>query len=433
MEYVQMTLDDWLDLKRKLRQEITSVKRSFVRIGCALHRIRDERLYEQDGYKSVGEFAREEYGLQPSTVSRLIRINEQFSIGGNSEELAPEYEDLQKYQLEEMLQLPASDYELIRPETSRESIRELKQFNADEEREKQEAERQMFINEPETESALEAAELQEAEHPEERPEIERKPAESAAEKPGQETKRPEAEKREDTGLSGLVSAFLSSIDIRELPEDPEQLAQLVNPSGNRTYRNGLYFMMMYESGIKVKRFGRGTEDVSWPEFYRLAARSLEERKSVQPEPELPEETDVIEKTEAIKPEEKRVAPAQMVEKKEPERCKDAGKHGTADDARKQEKQEKIRQEEPQEPGKAPERKPETGSAAEKKPEKLEELKEMYHWCLIYASSGAWDAWKKAQKRTEEIAAEMQAEELEDENQMRIEDYPELMPEGGADE
>ena len=94
MEYVQMTLDDWMDLKRKLRQEITSVKKSFVRIGCALHRIRDERLYEQDGYKSVGEFAREEYGLQPSTVSRLIRINEQFSIGGNSEELAPEYEDL---------------------------------------------------------------------------------------------------------------------------------------------------------------------------------------------------------------------------------------------------------------------------------------------------------------------------------------------------
>ena len=34
----------------------------------------------------------------------------------------------------------------------------------------------------------------------------------------------------------------------------------------------------------------------------------------------------------------------------------------------QEKQEKIRQEEPQEPGKAPERKTETGSAAEKKPE-----------------------------------------------------------------
>ena len=386
---------------------------------CALHRIRDERLYEQDGYKSVGEFAREEYGLQPSTVSRLIRINEQFSIGGNSEELAPEYEDLQKYQLEEMLQLPASDYELIRPETSRESIRELKQFNADEERERKKQEAEAFINEPETESAPEAAEPQEAEHPEERPDIERKPAESAAEKPGQETKRPEAEKREDTGLSGLVSAFLTSIDIKELPEDPEHLAQLVNPSGNRTYRRGLYFMMMYESGIKVKRFGRGTEDISWPEFYRLAARSLEERKTMQPEPEPPEE--------------KRVAPAQMVEKKEPERCKDAGKHGTADDARKQEKQEKIRQAEPQEPEKAPERKPETGSASEKKPEKLEELKEMYHWCLIYAESGAWDAWKKAQKRTEEIAAEMQAEEPEDENQMRIEDYPELTPEGGADE
>lgn len=416
MEYVQMTLDDWLDLKRKLRQEITSVKKSFVRIGCALHRIRDERLYEQDGYKSVGEFAREEYGLQPSTVSRLIRINEQFSIGGNSEELAPEYEDLQKYQLEEMLQLPASDYELIRPETSRESIRELKQFNADEERERKRQTEETFINKPEIEpeKAPEAAEPQEAKHPEASSEPKTKPAESAAKEPEPGTKRLEPEKREDIGLSGLVSAFLTSIDIKELPEDPEHLAQLVNPSGNRTYRRGLYFMMMYESGIKVKRFGSGAEDISWPGFYRLAARFLEERKAVQPEPEPPEETDVI-------------------EKKEPERCKDAGKHGTADEVQKPEKQEEIRQAAPQEPEKVPERKPETGSVAEKKPGKLEELKEMYHWCLIYASSGAWDAWKKAQKRTEEIAAEMQASEPEDENQMRIEDYPELMPEGGADE
>ena len=58
---------------------------------------------------------------------------------------------------------------------------------------------------------------------------------------------------------------------------------------------------------------------------------------------------------------------------------------------------------------------------------------MYHWCLIYAESGAWDAWQKAQKRTEEIAAEMQAEDPEDKNQMSIQDFPELMPEGGADE
>ena len=58
MEYVQMTLDDWVEMKRKLRQELQGVKQSFVRIGYALRKIDDQELYKQDGYKSIAEFAR---------------------------------------------------------------------------------------------------------------------------------------------------------------------------------------------------------------------------------------------------------------------------------------------------------------------------------------------------------------------------------------
>ena len=50
MEYVQMTLDDWVQMKQKLRQELIGVKQSFVRIGYALRKIDDQRLYENDGY-----------------------------------------------------------------------------------------------------------------------------------------------------------------------------------------------------------------------------------------------------------------------------------------------------------------------------------------------------------------------------------------------
>ena len=52
MEYVQMTLDDWVQMKQKLRQELIGVKQSFVRIGYALRQIDDQRLYENDGYKA---------------------------------------------------------------------------------------------------------------------------------------------------------------------------------------------------------------------------------------------------------------------------------------------------------------------------------------------------------------------------------------------
>ena len=57
MEYVQLTLDDWLEMKQKLKMELQGVKQSFVRIGYTLRRMDDQKLYERDGYKSIAEFA----------------------------------------------------------------------------------------------------------------------------------------------------------------------------------------------------------------------------------------------------------------------------------------------------------------------------------------------------------------------------------------
>ena len=128
MEYTQMTLMEWVDMKQKLRQELLGVKQSFVRIGYVLRKIDDQKLYEQDGYKSVTEFAKAEYGLEGSTVSRFMAINREYSIDGYSERLRPEYLDLGRSQLEEMLKLPDSDRQMIRPETPRDDIRELKKF-----------------------------------------------------------------------------------------------------------------------------------------------------------------------------------------------------------------------------------------------------------------------------------------------------------------
>ena len=106
MEYVQMTLDDWVQMKQKLKQELLGVKQSFVRIGYALRQIDDQKLYEQDGYKSIAEFAQAEYGLGPSITSRFMSINREYSIDGYSEQLRPEYAELGRSQLEEMLKLP---------------------------------------------------------------------------------------------------------------------------------------------------------------------------------------------------------------------------------------------------------------------------------------------------------------------------------------
>lgn len=221
MEYVQMTLNDWIQMKQKLRQELQGVTRSFVRIGYALRKIEDGKFYEQDGYKSIVEFAKAEYGLQASTVSRFMAINREYSIDGYSEHLRTEYAELGRSQLEEMLQLPEADRQMVGPETSREDIRELKRFNKSE------------------------------------------PV------PG-----------EADDIPKLIRSFfymnpdeLDSI-FRELGggadlDNLNWLTELINPSGSRVYKKGLYFMAMGEDCIKIKRFGSDPEKMSWEEFLRI--------------------------------------------------------------------------------------------------------------------------------------------------------------------
>lgn len=219
MGYVQMTLNDWVEMKRKLRQELLGVKQSFVRIGYALRKIEDQKLYENDGYKSIAEFAKEEYGLEPSTTSRFMSINREYSIDGYSEQLRTEYADLGRSQLEEMLKLPESDRQMIQPETSREDIRELKRFNKAE------------------------------------------PAAGVAD-----------------DLRQLVEKFYYDNpeilnEVFGQPEYDEQtikrFAEIVNPGGNRSYKKGLYFLMMYENRVAVKKFGSDPQDLTWWDFWQI--------------------------------------------------------------------------------------------------------------------------------------------------------------------
>lgn len=218
MEYVQMTLDDWVQMKQKLKQELLGVKQSFVRIGYALRQIDDQKLYEQDGYKSIAEFAQAEYGLGPSITSRFMSINREYSIDGYSEQLRPEYAELGRSQLEEMLKLPDTDRQMIQPETSREDIREMKRFNKTE------------------------------------------PAAGVAD-----------------DISQLVEKFyqdneliLNAVYGEEFDEQTiNRFTEIVNPAGNRSYKKGLYFMMMYENRVTFKKFGDTPKDMTWWEFYQL--------------------------------------------------------------------------------------------------------------------------------------------------------------------
>lgn len=222
-----MTLAEWLDIKQKLKQNISSakdklngLKKDFVRIGYLLRKIDDNELYKQDGYKSIAEFAKAECGLSPSDTTRFIQINKKYSVGGNSEKLRPEFLNFGQSKLAAMLTLPDSDLAMITPETSREDIRELNRFN----------------------KSVPESEL-------------------------------------DSNIEQLIRDFYISQDLVRkavaVKNNVKELRELIAPSGSRSFRKSKWFIMFHENKISVKEYAGIAKEMSWEEFTKITAKVLE--------------------------------------------------------------------------------------------------------------------------------------------------------------
>lgn len=346
MEYVQMTLNDWLEIKQKLRQELLSVKRSFVRIGYMLRKVEEQKGYEQDGYKSIAEFAQKELGLHPSTTTRFMEINREYSIDGYSERLRPEYLDLSRSQLEEMLKLPDEDRAMIQPDTPREGIRELKRFN------------------------------------------------NATPEAGASTVKELIENFFHDNKETLNAIFAEELTIK-------QFSEIINPSGNRSYKKGLYFLMMYENRIAVKKFGEAPVNMTWGEFKQQTEDIFQEAAGPDTWRNYFGEA---EKTEQISPgsdEEHGNKNECSTEKRTMENPK-----GPADDGREEEKNDSKRTGTDQEFDK--------GIEGRENAVQTQENKEK-------------ERIAPAQKTAEILSTEQVAEE-QIEGQMNVADYPEMIPE-----
>ena len=262
-EYTQLTLDDWLAMKESLKRDLIGVQESFVRIGYTLRKIEESKLYKNDGYETITEFAKAEYGLSASTISRFMNINRKFSIDGYSDRLRPEYAQMGSSKLSEMLSLPDADMEMVRPEMPKADIRELKHFN-------------------------------------------------------KETPEPGAA----DSLEKLVwkffetnAAIAKQLEQSEAYADgeAEKMVEIVNPAGVKTFRAGLYYMAMYENDIQIKQFGQQPQKMRWAEFFAITKKifeSAEWRQRVQEE-EHPK-TEPQEKVET-----KPIAPAQIKKPESP--------------------------------------------------------------------------------------------------------------------
>lgn len=225
MEYTQLTLDDYIQCKNDIKNNLGSIVKSFVRIGWLLTRIDKSGAYKNDGYNTISEFAQAEYGMNKSGTSRFMKIYEKYSVPGDTPELKDEYKDFNQSQLTEMLQIPEEDYAMLHPEANKEDFRELKRFNKE--------------NDSNPENLWS---WKEAKDPEEK-------MKATIQEFFRENKE-------------ILNDFYGkNLSVKDLAEE-------ICPSGSRSYRKGTVFLMFYtlEQGIMVKIFGEAPTKMTYQEF-----------------------------------------------------------------------------------------------------------------------------------------------------------------------
>ena len=228
MEYMQLSMDDYIQSKNEIKQELGGIVKSFVRIGWQLTRIDKSGAYKHDGYNTIAEFARTEYGMNPSGVSRFMKVYEKYSVPGDTPELKEQYREFKFNNLVEMLQLPEEDQQIFHPEDKREDIRELKDFNKE--------------NESNPMNLLDW-----------------KSAQSTEDKLHATIQEFFREK------TGILNALYSSEAYQS--GNIKEMAQIVNPGDSMSYRKGTVFLMFHQEDITVKIFNEEMRNISWDQFF----------------------------------------------------------------------------------------------------------------------------------------------------------------------
>ena len=114
------------EYKQELDAVLTRTAEDFVQIGYLLKVARDTNVLAESGYATVTDFAKAEYGIDKTQVSRFISINDRFSEYGYSDHLLPSYKGFGYAKLTLMLQIPDEINEALPPTLSKAEIQDIK-------------------------------------------------------------------------------------------------------------------------------------------------------------------------------------------------------------------------------------------------------------------------------------------------------------------
>lgn len=212
----QITLDLG-QVKEEIKEELKKAANSFIFIGYRLRQILDSGAYRQDGYEDIYAFAKQEFGMGQSAVSRFMAINEKYSVGGYGPTLLPEYEAYGSSKLSEMLTLSGEDTKMISSDMPVAQIREVKSFV----RQDGSMEGQQSFGAGSDRKAL------------------------------------------YTELFKDIPEKLKYI--WETVTEGKELCEILNPSGSRVFKHRTTMLVMHgpEQGVNIRVFGAAPEKIAW--------------------------------------------------------------------------------------------------------------------------------------------------------------------------
>ena len=338
------------ELKEELGNELNRAAISFVRIGYLLKLARDTDILKDSSYSNVNEFASAEFGLDKTQVSRFIRINDRFAIGGYSETLKVEYNNYGSAKLSLMLTLPDEINKELSPQYSKSDIETIK---AEYEAEQKISELEVMMEEP-------------SDGPDE---------------------FLQAIVKELNDEHDDVSAYFAETIrmARKLGVEPNEadVKDAYMPDGDKTYSirisgQGRFMINMKDSGMSIVNMRAPEEksSLSWEEFKILILDDMATRSF--PEPEKPKEKPKSKKVEPAKPKKAEVAPVQpesvQEEAETDEKCTKAEEKCTKAEENAQDENESVQEADiPAEVVEDPEDKPAAGDEeSEEKPQSQDE-------------------------------------------------------------
>lgn len=262
-EFHQITINEYLAAKQEITKRLMSMSEDYIAIGYLLRQIEESEAYKyENGYKNIKEFAKAEFNMSESSVSRFMAINREFSKGGYSKELAEEYRGFGASKLSELLNMSEEDRKLVTATTTVATIREIKEFNREAEAMAAEQEEQIpgQQNVEETIAAYERGEF----------EVEKETV--------------VAEVLEQVPVNTRTWSDLESVLIEFFRDTPdllneiysmdlsnyEEVVEKINPSGNKTCRHKTAFLFMYGygDGCILKKMGAPNTNYTWPDVIK---------------------------------------------------------------------------------------------------------------------------------------------------------------------